>query len=291
MKLGIRGLVWPTLILALGLSACGKAEEPAATPDALEMSANTLPQEGEPAVEQPDRASAPLVPQAEINTDPVTILGETTPIRFVGQEPDWEAILDEGWIVFERPGLPLIEAPIPELPDAAAGQLSFEAGTLSLEFVSAGCESVIGTLAVTILYEDVSYQGCGGAQEADDDEMPEAIEVSWQGLIYEYLPAIDACLDAADGPRLIRALYPREGNTAGMILMDEVGRYEECGADAETADISFFDPVTADQAEIWFEGDAVFERGEDGPPCRAVEPMLDLIIGDDFGIMHPAGCR
>lgn len=291
MKVGIRGLVWPTLILAIGLSACGKAADSADVPDALEMSANDLPQEGEPALVQPDRASAPLVPQTEINTDPVTILGETTPIRIVGQEPDWEAVLDDGWIVFERPGLPLIEAPIPELPDATAGSLTFEAGTLSVEFTENGCESVIGTLAVTIQYDEVSYQGCGGAQADDDDDMPEAIDVSWQGLIYEYLPAIDACLDAADGPRLIRALYPREGNTAGMILMDEVGRYEECGADAETAEISFFDPVTVDQAEIWFDGDAVFERGEGGPTCKAVEPMLDLIIGDDFGIMHPAGCR
>lgn len=289
MTVGVRGSVWPTLIMAMGLMACGKSTETVEPVEAVVVpEEESLPQTGEPAVPQPDRASAPLVPKDDVNAEPIIILGEETPIRFVGQEPDWEAIIDEGWVVFERPGLPLIEAPMPEIEDTSGGVLTLDAGKVQMIFTPAGCESPVGTLAVEIKYDDVSYQGCGGHQE---ESPPEPVDVSWQGLIYDYLPAIDACLDAADGPRLVRALYPREGNTAGMILMDDVGRYDECGADATSGEISFFDPVTSEQAAVWLEGNAAFERAESGASCRAVQPMLDLIIGDDLGIMHPSGCR
>lgn len=284
---GNSGAVWPIIILALGLSACSEKPETEAT-GVTEKTDTAVPEIGQPALPQPDRASAPLVPQESVNAEPIVIFGEETPIRFVGQEPDWEAIVDEGWIVFERPGLPLIEAPIPELPEPGGDRLSFEAGRLTLTFQKDACETPAGTLSIKIDHDEVAYQGCGGHQT---EAAPEAVEVSWTGLIYDVLPAIDACLEAADGPRLIRALYPREENTVGMILMDDVGRYDECGANAEEGEISFFDPVTADQAEIWFEGDAVFERAESGAECRARAPQLDVIVGDDFGIMHPAGCR
>tara|TARA_Y100000052_G_scaffold27583_1_gene36856 strand:+ start:77004 stop:77756 length:753 start_codon:yes stop_codon:yes gene_type:complete len=246
------------------------------------------PDAGGPALPQPDRASAPLVSEETVRADPVTIFDMQTPVRAVGQEPDWEVIFEDGWIVFERPGLPLVEVPLPELPDGANGVMEFDAGRMRVTLTRDGCDGPGGSLDVRIGFEDVTYVGCGGSHEGS---VAQAASVSWQNLIVDYGPAIDACLSEASGKRLVRALYPREENTVGMILVDEIGRHEECGANSVSGEISFFDPVTTDQAEIWLDGPAVFARSELGLVCSSVSPQQDIEIGDGFGVLYPAGCK
>lgn len=280
------------LLLALVLAGCGKdaqtsgpvaeAERPIdeAVPPPAGLQAET------PAVPQPDRASAPLVSDTEIDTTPVTIFGQSTPIIVLGEEPAWEARFEAGWIEFERPGLPLVEVPLPDLPAPSSGILSFKAGNVLVTITEDGCETAAGSLGVQISFDEVEYEGCGRARNSTDTEVA---EVSWQDLISDHVTAIDACLSEADGLRFIRALYPREEDTVGMILVDELGRYEECGAQTSTGEISFFDPVMPDQADMWIDGPGMFARSGKSPECDSVSSQGGVQIGE-IGTLHPAGC-
>lgn len=288
MKFDSRGKLWLGSLLVIGLVACGGTEEPTPAPEPSEAAETLAPDPGGPALPQPERASAPLVDAAEVETDPVTIFGLQTPIYGVGQEPDWEIVFEEGWLVFDRPGLPLVEVPLPDLPAESNGVIEFAAGSMQVTLTQNACEGPGGSLEVQIGYEDVTYVGCGGEFEPDAIQ---AESVSWEMLILDSQLAINSCLQSASGKRLVRALYPREEGIVGMILIDEIGRFEECGANSESGEISFFDPVTSDQAEIWLEGPAIFAHSELSPACQSASPQQDIAIGNGFGVLHPAGCR
>lgn len=227
-------------------------------------------------------------PVAEIRSagaEPDEILGLSTPLLASGNEPYWTAEFAEGWITFTRPGLPLVEVPMPDLPEAQSGTLSIEAERLRVVLAEEACGEVADALSVTITFEEVDYFGCAASGEINPAV---SVETNWQELIPSSLKAIDACLAATDGPRLLRALYPREEGTVGMILVDSVGRYEECGAELDAGDVAFLDPITPDQAEIWFEGEAVFSRTGTRLVCRETGAEFDV---DGAGVFHPAGCR
>lgn len=220
---------------------------------------------------------------------PETILGETAPLLAIGTEPYWTAEIGEGWIVFDRPGLPLVEVPLPEFKDTG-GAISLQSEGISMTLTPGGCDEGQGSISVVVAYEAVeteggnegiNYIGCagaaGGAQALDGGDS------SWKDLIEPSQTAINACLTTAVEDRLILALYPREPGTVGMILGDKLGGYEECGADTETGEVYFFDPMSADQAEDWMTGAAFLPEGAN----------FKCADGEDFagGIFLPNGCR
>lgn len=221
---------------------------------------------------------------------PDLILGEETPLFASGNEPFWTAEIGKGWIVFERPGLPLVEVPVPEF-DETGDQITFTSQGLSLELTRAGCEGDNGTLGVVIKFEavehegeteDIAYHGCAGSTGKIKSSGTSTI--SWKDLIQPSLAAIDACLEAAGPEHLIVALYPREPGTVGMILGDRVGGYKECGADTETGEVYFLDPMSADQASEWMNGAAFVRKGQSAA-CKAGVP-----IEGDAGRYLPEGC-
>ncbi len=214
---------------------------------------------------------------------PPTILGQATPLFATGSEPYWTAQFADGWLMFERPGLPLVEVPIPEFSETD-GQASFSAENVEVSLVSGACENAAGPLQVTITFEEVEYFGCAG--EANGAENPGLEDISWKDMIAPSVKALDACLDEASGQRRVMALYPREPGTVGMILGDQFGGYEECGADVETGDVLFMDPMSADQAEAWMTG-AVFVREGKGAACKTDSEE----VGNGLGAFHPKGCR
>ncbi|MAI91621.1 hypothetical protein [Ponticaulis sp.] len=268
------------------LTACGGTETEA--PQVSETVASTSPQAPAPASTPTQSVVQPLGPaDDELNT-PETLLGVSLPIHMSGDEPFWTGSLAEGWITFERPGLPLVEVPLPELDETATGSLAFEAEDVAITLAAGGCGIGDGPLNVTLVFQEIEYFGCAGAE----DDLPggEFSIPSWSELIPVAQGAIDACLEQAGGPRHIRALYPREEGTVGMILMDAAGRYEECGAELDTSAVSFFDPVSEDQAVIWFEGSAIFSRAGMSPECAAGDQASDVVIENDLGVFHPQGC-
>lgn len=221
---------------------------------------------------------------------PDLILGEDTPLFASGNEPFWTAEIGKGWIVFERPGLPLVEVPVPEFDDTG-DQITFTSQGLSLELTRAGCEGDSGTLGVVIKFEavehegeteEISYHGCAGSTGKIKSSGTSTI--SWKDLVQPSLTAIDACLTTAGSDQLIVALYPREPGTVGMILGDKVGSYSECGADTETGEVYFLDPMSGEQAAEWMNGAAFIRKGQN-LACRAGVP-----INGDVGEYLPDGC-
>lgn len=274
------------LVAASWLAACGSSDTEDATPSAPAPRAESNMQRPTGVVAPAERVAAPLHEDTSDLNMPAQMLGVDLPILMSGAEPFWSGSIEGGWITLDRPGLPLIEVPIPELPDAVNGGLTFDAEGLNLSFSEGGCETGDAALGVLIVFEEAEYIGCAGTATPDvrtDVEVP-----AWYEMIPGSLTAIDSCLAEAAGPRFVRALYPREEGTVGMILVDTVGRYEECGAELETGALGFFDPVSADQAEIWFDGDVMFAREGQATECNILlEAPLDASVGQ----FHPAGCR
>lgn len=228
------------------------------------------------------------VPPAEADLQPAPVrvlLGFETPVLASGAEPFWTAEIDGNWITFDRPGLPLVEVPMPEKTHAVEDSLSFSSEGLDVVLSASGCNASKSSLSVTLTFEEIEYSGCAGMVDVGDAN---GHSISWKPLIATSLDEIDACLATTDGPRYIRALYPREAGTIGMILMDDVGRLEECGADTETGEVAFLDPVTRDQASIWLAGPAVFSRADSGLTCAGSEASGELIEG--AGEYYPSGC-
>ena len=169
-----------------------------------------------------ERVTAAVIEEPVVLNMPDEILGVDLPIIMSGTEPFWSGSFEGGWITLDRPGLPLIEVPIPELPDAGNGRMRFNTEGLNITLATGGCEAADSELSVTVLFEDAEYVGCAGMETTevrDGGDLP-----LWYQLVPGSIEAIDACLEAAAGPRFVRALYPREQGTVGMILIDGVGR-------------------------------------------------------------------
>lgn len=220
-----------------------------------------------------------------------SILGETLPVFASGNEPFWTAEIGNGWIVFERPGLPLVEVPVPEFEESG-DQVNLKADGLHLQLSKSGCRDEPGSLGIVIKFEavefegeseDISYVGCAGSASGLKQDGTQAL--AWKDLITPSIMAIDACLDQHSDHQLIVALYPREPGTVGMILSDERGSYFECGADTETGEIYFLDPMTAAQAADWMTG-AAFVRSGQAISCQSDGDALE----SDAGLYFPQGC-
>lgn len=273
------------------LAACGDKKDEGIEakpkrPDAEELVIETTPPVETAGTEVP--ASRPEA--LPVNAfSPETIMGADAPLLALGTEPYWTAEIGEGWITFDRPGLPLVEVPLPEFDDQA-NQITLVSEGLSLSMTKVGCTGDTGSIGVIVSYEEVEFDGnsegvqyLGCAGSANGAHALDAGDSSWKDLITPSLPAIDACLEKADGGRLISALYPREPGTVGMILSDKFGGYEECGADTETGEVYFLDPMSASQAEDWMTGAAFIRTGE----------TFKCIPGEDIteGVFLPNGCK
>ena len=208
------------------------------------------------------------------------------PLLASGSEPFWTAEVDRQWIVFERPGLPLIEVPI-EAFENSDEQVTLTSGDLTVSLTRSACVSASGSenpLSMTIAYDEIDYQGCAGPSDSEGAHVGE--DADWKPLIVSSLTAIDACLEAAVEPRLVRALYPREPGTVGMVLEDEIGQLEECGADLQTGELYFLDPISQQQAQAWISGPASFARAGHSPVCES-----GSVLENGIGSYHPSGCK
>ena len=279
------------LAMSIMLASCGgkTSDDPenAAAPDAQDLVIETAPPVETAGTDVEKLHSADGTP---LGYDPDVIMGQEAPLLAIGTEPDWTAEIGDGIISFERHGLPLVEVILPEFEDTGS-EVSVVSGGLSLTLTPDACDDAERPIGVVVSYEEIEtedaseaiqYVGCAGA--ADGAHALGAGDSSWKDLIEPSSAAIEACLSETDKDRVILALYPREPGTTGMILGDKYGGYEECGASTDTGDVSFLDPMSADQAEDWMTGAALLPTGS-AYPCGQGEAIGSL------GTFHPNGCK
>jgi uncharacterized membrane protein len=279
------------LAASVFLVACGGNKDESVEPKPVRPDAEELVIETVPSVETAGTsvpAVRPEIPPPDAFS-PETIMGEGAPLLAVGTEPYWTAEIGDGWITFDRPGLPLVEVPLPEF-DTTASQIELISEGLSLSMTKNGCTGDTGSIGVIIAHEEVEFDGnregvqyLGCAGSSNGAHAMDAGDSSWKDLITPSLSAIDACLAAAEGERLITGLYPREPGTVGMILGDKFGSYEECGADTETGEVYFLDPMSVSQAEDWMTGAAFIREGTNFK-CMPGEALAE-------GEFLPNGCK
>ncbi len=276
--------------LALFIASCGNEETYVkGKSEVKDVDASDL------VISNPEKSVSPapkiiLTDEAKGGYEPESILGISTPLFASGNEPFWTAEIDKGWIVFERPGLPLVEVPVPEFTETG-DKLALVSDGLHVELEKGGCDGEAGPLKIVLKFgavetkdgtEDIEYFGCAGP--ASEIKSFGTNSLSWKEMIEPSLTAIDACLAQAGSDKLIVALYPREPGTVGMILGDKLGGYEECGADTQSGEVYFLDPMSGDQARDWMTGAAFVRKGQP-LSCKAGD-MLDSGAGEYL----PNGC-
>jgi hypothetical protein len=95
------------------------------------------------------------------------------------------------------------------------------------------------------------------------------IEASWARHLFDFLPAIEACIDASPEPASVLRAWPMDRGMIGMRLIDVLSAQWECVAPAVGGSVESFEPASG--------------ATEPHPP---VEPVFTLAPGAP----PPAGC-
>ena len=138
-------------VLAGALTACGGSEKTDIEVGS-EQSANPAP----------GRIMNPVVevtPDIDVQSveepvrDPTDILGQMTPILATGSEPFWTLEIGTDWIVFNRPGLPLIEVPMVD-PAQTETQAELTSGDVAIRVVKEACNGEVDGRSVRLTFEE-----------------------------------------------------------------------------------------------------------------------------------------
>lgn len=96
------------------------------------------------------------------------------------------------------------------------------------------------------------------------DTLDEAvIETSWARHLFDFIPAIDACIAASPEPAIVLRAWPMNRGMVGMRLADVLGAHWHCVADMTGVEVAMFDPAD-EPAEPPVE--PVFTRAPGAPP-------------------------
>jgi uncharacterized membrane protein len=153
-------------------------------------------------------------------------------LRAGGDEPFWLAEASDGWLVFERAGLPSIEARH-EPTDFATSPIEVRAGELEMVLTRAACVREMSGLTfewtATVTFEGDVFEGCADMPEVGSAPGP---GVAARGLAAEVAAAasvLRACLGADLGAApqrwVVRSVQP--GPT--LALVGAEGALAACG--------------------------------------------------------------
>lgn len=227
------------------------------------------------------------------------------PFYAAGQEPFWRLELNNGWFVFQRLGLPEIEAKI-SAPEKSDGADSFvlEAMTISIragECVNAQAnEPVRGS--ITVFHDDVSYHGCvykGETQaEAPSESVDEAANSNWTKEIGIYAIESDACFraldeisDGASRKAMVTAMQSRDEGLTAFVLQTAKNNQYLCIA-REAGGVESMDALSDVKREDWMNVSGRFMRVESGPPPRACLDAEAVMVDNQLtGYLLPRNCR
>jgi hypothetical protein len=110
---------------------------------------------------------------------------------------------------------------------------------------------------------------------AADADASATTEDSWARCLFDFVPAIDACLAAAPEPASILEAWPMNRGMVGMRLVDVLGAYWTCVGEASGASVEIFEPA---EAPLEPAVEPVFTRAPGAPPpggCYEHEEVED----------------
>lgn len=277
--MGLKAYLTSAVLIGALLSGCSQSSDEPAETTKIEEPAKPIIIAAPSAREPLNAASDNATVETE-NISPEQIFGHSLPLFATGNEPFWTAEIEGGWIVFERPGLPLVEVPLPAF-DVQQAVIEFSSEGLDVSLSDQACNDNLGPIQIKLTLNEDDYFGC--VVSKNEQTIHAGSDYSWKDLISPSLKAIDGCLGTSDEGRFVEALYPREPGTVGMILRNAFGSYYECGADVETGEVYFVDAMAREQAEAWITG-AAFARVDKSPSCSNGKPYEDL------GTFSAIGC-
>lgn len=215
------------------------------------------------------------------------------PFHAAGDEPYWRLDMADGWFVFQRAGLPDIEAPMNE-PQSGAGQDTFDTPPLQVLIRREACEtaSLSSQISARVTFDSTEYSGCvfEGAETAPAEAMNGGATGASTALIADALPAVDACLARLGETAIVTSIYPRGSDRKAMGLKIRSGALYECAVE-QTGEIAFLDPVEADSAGSWMTSSMRFLR--EGQLVSATCAQAEEIRANGvlLGRMLPGNCK
>jgi|GEM_PF-1442848 len=290
------------LPLVLSVSSC----------DLLDNSKNKdeTPEAAEPTAEAPQYVipetivlETPAAPSSvELDTSSWAI---KPPFYAAGQEPFWRLELNDGWFIFQRLGLPEIEAQI-SAPNRVDGVEEFDLDGIKISIKAGACpnaqanEPVRGS--ITLVHDEVSYQGCVYRGATQDGEAVEAVETSssskWTNEIGIYAIEVDECLKALDGIQAgasarsyVSAMNAKNDGKTAFVLRTRKGNDYLCLA-LTAGGVESIEPLANSKREDWMNVSGRFMRVESGPPPRAcLDAEAVMVDGHLTGYLLPRNCR
>jgi len=215
------------------------------------------------------------------------------PFHAAGDEPYWRLDMADGWFVFQRSGLPDIEAPM-RAPTSSGGQDTFDTPPLEVKIKREACEtaSLSSLVSATVTFDSIEYTGCvfDGTGSAAGEAMGGGASSEDAALIADSLPAIDACLARLGETALVTAIYPRGSDRKAMGLRLRSGALYECAVE-QTGELAFLDQVEPDSAGPWMTSAMRFLREGQltREPCPTAEEIR--VGGVLAGRVLPKSCR
>lgn len=290
------GLALP---LALGLVACDLQQ--AAEKDNDSEEGDIAPEISQYVIPDQIELVSPSQTNVELDSSSWAI---KPPFYGAGQEPFWRLELNDGWFIFQRLGLPEIEAMVvaPEKTDEG-DVFNLDGVTITMKVGSCSNaqanEPVRG--AITLVHDEVSYQGCvyrGATQSEDPSEAASDTNSSnWTRDIGIFAIEVDACMRALDKlsanaskKAVVTAMQRASGQTTFVV---ETGRRNEflCLA-KDTGGIESFEALEKKNKQDWMNASGRFMRVESGPPPRACLDAKPVIVDNQLtGYLLPRSCR
>lgn len=296
---------WPHAVgillpLVFALASCGQGTEQ--DKDAVGDDGQT--QSDTPQYVIPEQYELVAPEDSRIELD-VSEWGIKPPFYAAGQEPFWRLELNDGWFIFQRLGLPEIEAEVP-VPSKVSGADVFALDSMTVSITPGNCENaqvneqVRGEISV--VHEEVTYQGCvyrGATQSVDSDAAQDEAENSnWTKEIGIYAIETDYCMQAleaegegASRKALVTAMQSRsEGLTA--FVLETAKRNEYICIAKDTGGVESIEPLEGSKKKDWMNVSGRFLRVESGPPPRACLKAEAVLVDNQLtGYLLPRNCR
>jgi uncharacterized membrane protein len=281
------------IVAACVLAGCGKPADKAGGP---ESTVDPAVISGAPGTGGSSTASAVAAAGVPASVD-TTSWVVAPPFYAAGEEPYWRMELADGWFVFERSGLPPIEAPIVQPTKGAKGADVFKASPLEVQIAPGECltdSGLSGAATISVAFDGVAFDGCvfkqGGSTADNDNFEPEDVEA-----IAEAVPEIDACLTKLGEAALVTAVYPRQPGVTAMALRAKNGSLYECASN-NAGEVQFLDPVEPGAAGAWMSSHIRFLRsGGDAQAaaksCAGAKEVLANEGGAVVGYLLKPSCK
>ncbi|MFC7291163.1 hypothetical protein [Hirschia litorea] len=291
------GFIFP---IALALASCGQGAEQDKDAGADEGQSQT----DAPQYVIPEQFELVAPEENNVELD-VSNWAIKPPFYAAGQEPFWRLELNDGWFIFQRLGLPEIEAQVGE-PSKENGTDVFTLDGMTISITSGACENAQANEqvrgAISVIHDEVVYQGCvyrGETQTVDAEADPEEAESSnWTREIGIYAIEADYCLEAleaqyedASRKALVTAMQPREEGLTAFVL-ETAKRNEFICIAKDTGGVESIEPLEGSKKKDWMNVSGRFLRVESGPPPRACLKAEAVLVDNQLtGYLLPRNCR